>query len=458
MRPRRGGRHRAARGCAARTTRACAALRRDSRRSHRRRRRCGVRRTAGAFRHQPRGTLRERRGSHGRGQARPPASRSGCSPAVRLAPVVRPSGTADGASRGSRNVAFGRCERRRLGALPRRRQVGGAGAGLGFRSGRRRGRTRRLRLLASGGLGASRSRRAPTIRSALFMRVCFFGDRRREVPLPAARTLGGGHVGGPSRDRVPSRTARAAPRRWRSHRSSRPRRAAPPARRLARFRERVVVARCAGRDATSRCAAARIAASIDAGGVSVDCSRHAASSRRSSPSSWRRARRACEASSASRSFASRSARGSSRSRRRRRSARRCPRATYPTRCAAGTRRAARPAVARARARAARAICARRDARLGLVDARAVDRVDALARSHRRHRRRSRRRALAARAPVVDQPVARERVEPRRELRGRGVGRAGADRVHPDVLEQLVGGRRIAEVAQQVPVHGSLCRA
>ena len=61
----------------------------------------------------------------------------------------------------------------------------------------------------------------------------------------------------------------------------------------------------------------------------------------------------------------------------------------------------------------------------------------------------------ARAPVVDEPVVRERVEPRRELRGRRVGRAHADHVHPDVLEQLVGGAGVAAVAQQVAVHAAL---
>ena len=62
---------------------------------------------------------------------------------------------------------------------------------------------------------------------------------------------------------------------------------------------------------------------------------------------------------------------------------------------------------------------------------------------------------AARAPVVDQAVVRDPVQPGRELRCRRVRRAGADHVHPHVLEHLVRGAGVAAMAQQIAVAAAL---
>ena len=61
----------------------------------------------------------------------------------------------------------------------------------------------------------------------------------------------------------------------------------------------------------------------------------------------------------------------------------------------------------------------------------------------------------ARAPVIDQAVVRERVQPGRELRGRHIARADANRIHPHILEQLVGDAGVAAVAQQIAIDAAL---
>ena len=52
-------------------------------------------------------------------------------------------------------------------------------------------------------------------------------------------------------------------------------------------------------------------------------------------------------------------------------------------------------------------------------------------------------------------MARERVQPRRELRRRHIRAAGTDRIHPHILEEFVGGAGVAQVAQQVAIHAAL---
>src|SRR6266511_2945919 len=65
------------------------------------------------------------------------------------------------------------------------------------------------------------------------------------------------------------------------------------------------------------------------------------------------------------------------------------------------------------------------------------------------------RQMRARAVVVDQPVMRQAVEPRRELGSGRVARASPDQIHPYVLEEFVGDTALAALTQQVAVHAAL---
>ncbi len=64
------------------------------------------------------------------------------------------------------------------------------------------------------------------------------------------------------------------------------------------------------------------------------------------------------------------------------------------------------------------------------------------------------RRLPAGAKVIDDPVMRERIEPARETRARRVAFAPPDHPHPDVLEHLVGGRRVGAMTPHVAIHAA----
>jgi len=58
------------------------------------------------------------------------------------------------------------------------------------------------------------------------------------------------------------------------------------------------------------------------------------------------------------------------------------------------------------------------------------------------------------SPLVDQAIARDGVEPRRESRSRLVTRACRDQFHPDILVQLLGAGPVIALAQQVAEHAA----
>ena len=57
--------------------------------------------------------------------------------------------------------------------------------------------------------------------------------------------------------------------------------------------------------------------------------------------------------------------------------------------------------------------------------------------------------------VIDQPIVRNGVDPGRELGRRCIGCAHANRIHPHILEQLVGDAAVAAMSQQVSVDAAL---
>ena len=60
--------------------------------------------------------------------------------------------------------------------------------------------------------------------------------------------------------------------------------------------------------------------------------------------------------------------------------------------------------------------------------------------------------------MVHEAVVRDREEPGGELRARLVARAGVDQLEPHVLEQLLGERRVAGLAAQIPQAPRPCGA
>src|SRR6185369_15110864 len=59
------------------------------------------------------------------------------------------------------------------------------------------------------------------------------------------------------------------------------------------------------------------------------------------------------------------------------------------------------------------------------------------------------------APMVDQAMVRNPIQPRRELGAWRIGRARTDHAHPYVLEELVYDTGVTALAQQVAIYGAL---